>query len=250
MAMLRPDNLFLIFGIILVLLISVNVISFTSKFIFGFGMMKEVDVSRQIYDPDQRVNMSFVCPFSANSHQIQFNRTECFNRTMHHWYIPWMRFIVWRDFRESNERKYKKRLLEFEMAKARERERKNETNAENHIEKPVVTFETPANQKSKEEPSKVVCTILAALLIISSIVAFCEVFRDKCLTKAKTSPTTSKQRFSFGDVSLNDRSPEVLRQEPFQSTSKVTETLVHQTSLDRAFSRLSSEGKMYLRRRK
>ncbi|KAL0268881.1 UNVERIFIED_CONTAM: hypothetical protein PYX00_010674 [Menopon gallinae] len=139
---------------------------------------------------------------------------------MLHWYVPWMRFDVWREFRENNEKRFRKRLRALEMAEAKEKERNNETKSENNVEEPTVTLETPVNQKSKEEPSKVVCTILAALLIISSIVAFCEVFRDKCLSKGKTSPATSKQRFSFADVSLSERCSEVQRQEPYQPASK------------------------------
>lgn len=254
--MLRPDNLFQIFGIIILLLMSIGLISYTTKYIFGVGQTKRATkIPDEIYDREHKQNKTQICPFADDSYRVKFEESPCFNKTMLHWYVPWTKHGVWIRFRKKIEER--KRTEEMKRRQAEEEARKNTTTIEKKPEEPAAPPENSTNQKVQEKPPKVVYTILAALLVLSSTFACLEVFRGKFRRKDAADVKAEQRRYSLADFTINRHlrresqqanMQHIQRQASFDHPAKVTPNLVHQGSLDRAISKLNSEGKRCLLR--
>lgn len=254
----KPEDLFRIFGILLLSLTSIGLVSQTAKIMLrrrGSGE-KPIDL---VYDSDIQKNQTGVCPFSylsdpdSDPHRIRHKQSPCFKKTLMQWYIPWVKHFIWHQFENDNRKRRRKKKEKLEAQENQRLEKKSEYNNGNSIAQEI--FQRDA-VKMNEKASRVVYTISAALLVASATFACWEVFKEKA---KKTNPTEQAnksrggRKFSLADFTVDrhlrreSRQAEmqqVQRQPSFDRSSKVTQTLIHQGSLDRAISKIGSEGKV------
>ena len=263
--MLKSNILIHVFGVLSILITLFGLINFTSKFIFGYDENLTTTnikaTTNHVYDPDMNLNFSLICLFSKQPHKIPYEKTTCHNKTLIHWYVPWIRYDVWKNFwkeiKMKNERENMGKKMESNDTE------NNETKL-NTVEEYTSMTSTPIpdmeklNNKEKGK-SSVVVTILAGLLLISALGAFWEVFKDKIKKnddkiRDDNNKINDKDCGSLADFTLNRhirresqvQGSHLQRQASFDipSSSKVTtKTLLHQSSLDRDYPNMISEGK-------
>lgn len=252
----KPEDLFRIFGVILLLLTSIGLVSRTAKEIFGkTGSKGRTRTLDPIYDLDLKRNESRVCPSveGEDAFRYRYEETPCADKTMIHWYVPWEKHRIWEKFRRENlEKRMKKAREEAEILRREDTVREE---GENRFVEEAGTTEG-AGKGSKENPSGVVYTLVGALLVASCTVACWEVFKDRMKRRDSTDGKLRRDRScSLADFTINrhlrreSREAEMkhlLRQASFDRSSKVTQTLIHQGSLDRAILKSNTEGKRRL----
>jgi len=242
----KPEDLLRIFGVILLSLASIGLVSRTAEKIFGrTGSKAQTRRIDPIYDPDAKRNESRVCPWVDEPFRTRYEESPCFGKTQAHLYVPWIRHAVWEKFRKENLEKRKREAAEKESGFPSE-----ETGGGEEGEEETGRIDGKGN---KETPSRVVYTIVGALLVASCTVACWEVLKDK--TKRRNSRDGKIRRdrtCSLADFTINrhlrreSRQAEMQhlqRQPSFDRSSKVTQTLIHQGSLDRAIVKFDTEGK-------
>lgn len=258
----KPQDLFRIFGILLLSLTSIGLVSRTAKIMLGKrgSGTKPIDL---VYDSDHGKNLSHVCPFvydpDSNPFRIRHEKSPCFEKTLIQWYVPWTKTFVWTGFLNENRKRRRKR--EDERKKKADEEKKKlglgseSLDGENPVDGGGSRRSDDDSDADDEKSSRVVYTISAALLVASATFACWEVLKEKAKKPASAERTKTRgdRKFSLADFTVDrhlrreSRQAEmqqVQRQPSFDRSSKVTQTLIHQGSLDRAISKIGSEGKV------
>lgn len=249
----KPEDIFKIFGIVLLSLASIGLVSRTAKAILGRGPARNKTFD-PVYDPDSKTNDSTrICPLEAYAFVVRYENTSCFGKTLIQWYVPWERRRAWAEFEKRNKERRRRKVALLQE----QQEKKENVSTENLSDD---DGEKSGSEKGKEKPSRVVYTILGALLIASSTVACWEVFKDKlkrrCSAEAEAKAKRDR-RCSLADFTINrhlrreSRQAEmqqIQRQASFDRSSKVTQPLLRRGSLDRVVSEFGPQGKRRLLR--
>lgn len=258
--MLKSANLIYICGIISILFLSTSLINYTSKAIFGFDKIRGTKATNYIYDPDYELNYTLACLTFENFHKIPYNDTPCANTTQLSLYIPWVRHWQWKAFETAKESQMHKREIKTsnqdnKAAVSEPNHNLTETrNDEIAQESQKLDSEKVQTENPKEKSSEIVYTILVGILIISTLLACWEVFREKLMKNHGEGIKVQEKECSLAEFTMirhlrresSIQGPHLERQDSFEIAAKVTQNLIHQSSLDRAFPKSISEGKRRL----
>lgn len=242
--MFQQTSIFHFFGLITILLATIALLSYTTKIIIGETKIP-IKIVNVFY---AETNFTEICPFdfkNYSQYKLDIVETPCYNKTLYYQYIPWIEQAIWLMHDIEME---KQKIVEIvEVPEENVEEEENSTVTVVPTEEPLlVPYENFTNKKEKEMPSKVVYTILGALLILSSTFACFEVLKDK-LQRTEEGDKNNAQdsrKCSLAEFTINRH----LRKESQATLQKQTVgdkksgNLNKQVSLDRACFNLNSTG--------
>ncbi|KAK6617742.1 hypothetical protein RUM43_013970 [Polyplax serrata] len=244
--MLKLENITYLIGILSVTLFAIVTINYTSKLIFRNDQVKgSKKPINQIYDVSRGLNATQICLLSTDIYKTGYEDSECQNKTLIHWYIPWMSNELWNAFkRRTKEIKREKEMQRLLVD--------NNTETENAKGKVLQGDSKSHGEKVKKRPSEVIYTILVGLLVLSALGACWEVFKNKIKGRNADSGGSKAQDrdCSLADFTINRHlrreskqhgNLHLMRQASFDVPAKVTQNLIHQSSLDRTSPKMVSQ---------
>lgn len=228
----KPEDLFRIFGILLLSLTSIGLVSRTAQI-----MLKRRESAAKpielVYDSDFRKNESRVCPFlylpDSNPYQVCYEQSPCFEKTLIQWYVPWVRRFVWNEFKNDNRKRRRKREEKVQSEEKKIPESESEFQGVNSTERE----ESEQNVKGKEKSSRVVYTLSGALLVASATFACWEVFKEKAKRPnavEEANKSRGDRKFSLADFTVDRHLRRESRQAEMQQVQR-------QASFDRSSKR-------------
>ncbi|EEB20378.1 hypothetical protein Phum_PHUM614300 [Pediculus humanus corporis] len=227
--MLKSNILIHVFGVLSILITLFGLINFTSKFIFGYDENITTTnikaTTSHVYDPDMNLNFSLICLFSKQPHKIPYEKTTCHNKTLIHWYVPWIRYDVWKNF-------WKEIKMKNEMENMGKKMESNDTeNNEtklNTVEEYTSMTSTPIpNMEKLTNKEKGKSSVVVTILVDCGSLA--DFTLNRHIRRESQVQGSHLQRQASFDI---------------PSSSKVTtKTLLHQSSLDRDYPNMISEVK-------